>query len=321
MCGAPPGASDLTAARDAALEGASELVAQLTQVGLDQVAAARVVPLRERHGHAVYRLECGPRSFVLKWFPDPARAVEVPTYALLEAYGVPTPRVHARTAHAHLLEDLARSAAWRLATPADLARAGPGAAVAAWYRALHEAGRRAVTAPGGPPPHLRREADVLDAASVCDLGERLGLSEAPGWAQVVESIDALRQALRALPETLTYGDFHWSNLALARGAEQAGAEAGARALVFGHHLLGLGPAESDLRNVLGSLEEPARAAFRAAYGAVNERALRLDAPVATLYALHEAAQRPQLPRWAAALVREVRTGAFAAGLRRALAAL
>ena len=131
-----------------------------------------------------------------------------------------------------------------------------------------------------------------------------------------EHIEALKDGLRSLPETLTYNDFHWTNLALSRHQRPE-----FRAVVFDYHLLGIGLAASNCRNVGGSLGAAARAAFWVAYGAVDERAAALDAPVATLHALRVAVQRPELPRWALPLVHEVTTGELEAKLRHALALL
>lgn len=82
---------------------------ELRQVGLALSEVTGVTLLRRRHGHALYRLARGHRSFILKWFADPAHAGEVRAYALL-------------------LEGLATSDEWRLATEADIERAETGAA-------------------------------------------------------------------------------------------------------------------------------------------------------------------------------------------------
>lgn len=188
--------------------------------------------------------------------------------------------------------------------------------MAGWYRALHAAGRSVLADPRGVPDFLHREADDLDAAAVLQTGARLGLAGEPAWRLAAEQIEALKRAMRALPETLTYNDFHWTNLALSRQARPV-----PRAVVYDYHLLGIGPVYSDCRNVGSALRGAARAAFWAAYGKVDEREAILDAPVSILSALHVAAQRPELPGWARPLVREVTTGALLTKLQRALALL
>jgi hypothetical protein len=285
------------------------------RVGLDPASVTGIALLRQRRGHAVYRMAAAGRSFVLKLFAD-RDAAELANYALLEACGVPTPPVRARAPGVLLLEDLDASPDWRLARAVDVEAASTGRAVSGWYKALHGVGARLLAGPDRPT-RLRREVDGLDADAVRDLGARLGLSDVPGWALAAASVEALTSALRTVPETLAYADFHWTNLALTRDPD----DAARRAVVFDYHLLGVGPAESDVRNVVGSLGEAARAAFLEAYGPIDERALLLDTPLALLVALREAADRPALPGWARSLLEAVRSGELERCLRRALPVL
>jgi len=89
--------------------------------------------------------------------------------------------------------------------------------------------------------------------------------------------------------------------------------------VFDYHLLGLGPAESDARNVLSALGPSARAAFLEAYGPLDRRALLLDAPLGLLVALREASGRRLMPGWAEAVLDAVRNGELELRLHEALA--
>jgi hypothetical protein len=262
-----------------------------------------MAPFHEKHSNRLFRVQCGGRSFVLKSFGDSAQAVEARSYALLERYGVPTLPVHGRTENALLLEDLAVSPTWRLADEADVERPETGVAIARWYRALHAAGRELLAAPTGIPNFLEREADALDPATVIGIGQKLRLADNPVWKLAADHIEALKQAMRSLPETLNYSDFHWTNLALSRRTEPP-----LRAVVFDYHLLGIGPAYSDCRNVVGSLGEQAESAFWEAYGPVDEREAILDAPVSVLFSLSVAMQRPRLPKWAHACVEKAKNG-------------
>jgi len=294
----------------------NELLSQsVCEVGLDPAAITAVTLLREQHGHALYRLACGRRSFVLKVFANSSDCIEVHAYALLPQLGVPVLPLYGRSATAVLLADLATDAAWRLATEDDTQQADVGAALAVWYRNLHDAGQ-ALLGTGQPAPRwLRREDEVLQASTILQLGEQLQPTS-PMWQLAAEHIDALKGAIRSLPATLTYNDFDWTNLALSRHKSPS-----LRALVFDYHQLGIGMRWSDYRNVRGALGASARAAWEATYGPLDEREALLDAPVAVLHALHVALQRPQLPRWALGLVRQVTNGELAAKLRRAIASL
>ena len=274
----------------------------------------RVVLIHEKNGGALYRLLCGRRWYVLKCFDDPASAVEVRAYELLSAAAVPTLDVCASSDRALLLEDIEAGSVWRPAEKTDAERAETGAAVAEWYRALHAAGRKILAQPGGPPEFLKREIDVLSPASVLEIGRALGLGDDPAWRLVADAIEPIKEAMRRLAETLNYNDFHWTNLALSQDEPL-------RAVVFDYHLLGIGLAYSDCRNVagcLGCLEAEARTAFWEAYGPIDEREAALDAATAPLYGLHEALRRPRWPKWANALVLDATGGKLAENIQKAL---
>ncbi len=272
--------------------------------------------MQASHGHALYRIRCDAGSFVLKLFggaPNTEGAPEVCNYRLLAALGVPTLPLHGSTNRALLLEDLRSSPVWRLAREEDSSRVEVARALAAWYRTLHDAGHALLTRSSGVPEHLQRETDTLSAEVVWWIGQRLGMEDQPVWSAAAEAVEPLKAAMRALPETLNYNDMHWTNLSLSRGAGPL------RAIVFDYHLLGLGPACSDIRNVCGSLQGAAREAFRAAYGPVDARAEALDAPLATLYSLQVALLRPRLPAWAKDGVRQAADGTLLTQVRRARA--
>ena len=78
-------------------------------------------------------------------------------------------------------------------------------------------------------------------------------------------------------------------------------------MMFDYNLLGRGYAYADVRNVTASLEEEARQAFLAAYGALNPLEARLDRVVSTVVTLHFACQRKTFPAWAAAELERVST--------------
>lgn len=251
---------------------------------------------------------------MLKWFPPGhPGAVEVEAYRLLRALGVPTLPVHGLAQDALLLGDLATSADWRLASEEDVADPTVGRAVARWYRALHRQGADLLARPGGLPAFLGREVDCLDPASLRATGRRLGLEAQPGWRLAIAHVEELKAALRALPETLNYNDFYWTNLALSRTPTDV-----PRAIVFDYHLLGIGPRYSDCRNVAGSLAGEAVVAFWQEYGPVDPREEVLDRPASTLVGLVTAAQRERFPRWAQASLERVRDGGLERDLQAAL---
>ena len=250
---------------------------------------ARRVLLREKDGVAVYRTKKG----ILKVFRQKEHRREIRFYEILQARGVPTLQVLARKRNALLLEDLERSPAWRLGRAEDMDDPAIARAIAAWYRALHAAGREY--------PALRElpgETDVLTEENLRALAERFPCEAF--WPTLLANYAAFWARLQALPQTLTYNDFYWSNLAVARD--------GTAALMFDYNLAGRGTAYGDVRNVTFSLSEAAAEAFREAYGPVCPAEQRADAVAGVLVALWTAAQRKQFPQWGEALLAELADG-------------
>ena len=177
-----------------------------------------------------------------------------------------------------------------------------GVALAEWYRALHNAGSTVRMGVDPRSSFLRREIDVLTPASILEIAARVSGTDWTEWSILAGNIDRIRNAVMDSAETLTYNDFHWTNLALSRN------ERPVRVVVFDYHLLGLGMRYSDCRNVTGSLGPDAANAFRSAYGETDPREKVLDDLVAPLCALVEAFRRPRFPSWAKASLEIAETG-------------
>ena len=267
--------------------------------------------MQEKNGAALYRVRHAGRAMVMKVFAGEQVAAEVQAYELLASCGVPTLPTDGITANAILIDDLAASADWRLAIEDDVDNVEVGSAVADWYKRLHSAGYRLGSQEAGFLSFLTREYDALDAESIGETSRRLGLEDAPVWRLAIEHVEALKHAVRAFPETLTYNDFHWTNLALSRSEPL-------RAVVFDYHLLGIGPAYCDIRNVLGSLGPQARDAFLRAYGPYDDAVAVVDGPLSVLYSLGVAAGLPRLPAWAEPCVTSVKNGELESSLRQAV---
>jgi len=289
----------------------------LSRLGLERSELAAVATVGGKHAAMLYRLVCSNgRTLILKWFTEEGTATEVSAYALLARWCVPVLPLLGHTERALLLEDLTSSDSWRLAQDEDMESAAVGVAIARWYQSLHTAGREIILSAPHEAAFLYRETDVLDQETMRRTGEKLDLHQHRAWRLASAHAQALREAMRALPETLNYNDFHWSNLALSRYCDEA-----RQAIVYDYHLLGIGPAYSDYRNVLTALREPAASAFRESYGSVDAREATLDAPISVMVALIAAARRPVLPSWAKVCVQAVVDGSFERDLERAMALL
>lgn len=290
-------------------------VVDWVSMGLSPSDISAIIRVHQKWNSQLYRVHVRDgRTFVLKTFPGEkteGAPTEVLAYAVLSEHQV-TLLSHRLSERAVLLEDLARSRRWRLARNCDVSQKSVGQFLALWYRHFHSAGRHFIASKDPRLSQLQFEWERVTPTSVMDLAERGIGRPACGWRWVAEHICAITEAIRKMPCTFNYNDFHWSNFAISRVARDG------KVALFDFHLFGLGTAYSDIRNVSYSLEEPAKSAFLDAYGPVSERERVLDAPVATLSAVLFRLQQQTVPRWTNALLDEIRSGAFEDSLRNAL---
>ena len=251
----------------------------------------RVEPIRKKNGNHLYRIALAGSTYVLKVFIEPDASREVGAYAVLRDLGVPTLRVISSTNDALLLEDLDTSKHLRLACREDIGNPEVGVALAAWYQALHCADWKSWTRQHGLSL-FRREIDELTPDSILEVASRVRGQYQSRWVTLADNIDNIRNATITSDETITYNDFHWTNLALSRNAKPI------KAVVFDYHLLGLGLRYSDCRNVTGSLGPVAADTFQSVYGETDPREKVLDDLISPLYALVEAFRRPGFSSWA-----------------------
>ena len=283
----------------------------LRKMGLDTSQLRKVESIQKRHGNHLCRITLGSSSYILKVFGNPDASSEVRAYALLKDLGVPTLHTVATTSDALLLEDLEVSNHLRLAKEKDVGKAEVGVALAAWYRALHHAGSRFST-DQAEPSFLRREIEELTPASILDVASRVGGADHSKWDNLADNIDRIKNAAMTLEETLTYNDFHWTNLALSRNEKPI------RAVMFDYHLLGVGLRHSDCRNVTYTLGPDAANAFWSAYGDTDPREKVVDDLLAPLHALVEAFRRPKFPSWAEESLKLAKTGKIHCRLERVM---
>lgn len=265
---------DLTAAR-----------AELTRMG---IAYTQLEPMREKDGVLLARVRGGDGGpSVLKCFAKAEYRREIANYRLLQDLGIRTLRILAETETALLLEDVAESETLRLGVDADLRDPMVAVELAAWYRSLHRAGEAYLAETGVV---LYDETDVLTAPNLREIARVTGTEELPVWALVFGRLDEILARVAALPRTLTYNDFYFTNLIVAQDRSAA--------FMYDHNLLGKGYAYSDLRNVCSSLGEDTGAAFLEAYGPFDRAEIAVDDVVSVLVSLHFACQQPAFPSWA-----------------------
>ena len=266
---------------------------ELARLGL---TGAQTRLLREKDGVLVARVQAGQAHYVLKCFRKVAYRREIGWYRALEKLRVPTPRLVAATEASLLLEDVSFGGPLRLGMEADMCDPAVGALLARWYRCLHEAGRGWLQS---HPEPVYSEADDFTRETLALLEKRFALGDLPAWRRLSERFEELSALLSARCDTLTYNDFYYTNLMVARD--------GSSALMFDYNLLGRGCAASDLRNVTSSLSPEAAEAFLAAYGEVPPLDVALDDVTSPVMTLCAACRRETFPAWgveALALLRD-----------------
>lgn len=250
--------------------------------------------LQEKDGITVARIASGNNSYVIKHFQNPDFRREIANYMLLSQLGIPTIHVIATTDTAIVLEDIEQSSIYRLGRREDMDDPEVAHQLAAWYKQLHTAGYSYTTQHGDS---LYDESDYFTLKNINLIKEKTGTQKAPVWKLLEQHFNHIHTKLRSLNRTLTYNDFYYTNMVVAKDHSSA--------LMFDYNLLGKGYAYGDLRNVTSSLSKEAGDAFLEAYGSFDPVEKLLDDVVSTIVTLYLACQREQFPTWAQALVDEI----------------
>ncbi len=251
--------------------------------------------LRAKSGVHVYRCVYDGMPAIAKYFEREEDRREIRNYRMLQACGVPTIPTYVLGESVIVMEDIARSSAWRLGTADDMCNTNVATGLGRWYFALHEAGEHV--------PQLQSlyfEYDEITWENLLDLSGRL--PEAAAFFRfILDHFDALRAHIEKPDCTFTYNDFHWTNFIVSQNGQAA--------LMFDYNLMGRGYRYADFRN-LQSLSDEAYEAFASEYerlyrqkhGCGREEAAReeaqIDAIAAPLFALMAAYQQEEFPDWA-----------------------
>lgn len=254
--------------------------------------------IRKQNGVIVARVSDCDESCILKLFERPEFRREIDTYRLLASLGIPTIRVLAYTDCSLLLEDLSTSPRWRLAEADDMADCEIAERLAEWYACLHSRGRAYVRA---HTDGLYDETDTLTRENLALARDKTDTQALPIWATLERQLDDLRARLDRAERTLTYNDFFYTNMTVARDRSAA--------RMFDYNLLGKGLASSDLSNVTASLSREAGEAFLRAYDQpIDPAEQALNDVVSVLVGLIFACQRERFPDWGAACLAELEHG-------------
>jgi len=258
--------------------------------------------IRDKDGVSVWRVKTERDSFVLKCFGKREHRREITNYQILNSLGIPTLKVIAHTDCAILLEDIETSC-YRFGTDKDLSDPKVAVLIAEWYKKLHENGRRYASS-----HQMYDESDDVTLENITNVIKKTGTGELSVWQTLVSNFDVIKTAAMNLPRTLTYNDFYFTNLAVARD--------GTSALMYDYNLLGKGYIYSDIRNVCSSLTDEAEAAFLSAYGSFNTNEIIVDDVFSELFTLIVACERDTFPNWANDSLDALKDGRFSLAIEK-----
>lgn len=254
--------------------------------------------IRSKAGISLYRVESEGKKLILKVFEKQEDTREIDNYLLLSKLGIPTLPLLGYTKNAILLPDVEASDEYRLGEESDLSNPKVAKAIAKWYKILHKKGSVYLS---GRETSMYDESDMLTADNMKLIAEKSGTTENLLWQVITENYSMIRSRIDALPRTLTYNDFYWTNLIVSKNNEYA--------FMFDYNLLGKGTSYGDIRNVVISLSHEAANAFLQEYGVVfAEEEKKADAFIASLVSLISAYECETFPAWAKASLEELKSG-------------
>lgn len=270
-------------------------ILQLTELGVRNPVCSLI---RSKEGISLYRVESEGRKLILKVFGKKEDAREIDNYLILSKLEIPTLPLLGYTKNAILLPDVEAGGEYRLGKESDLSDPQAARAIAGWYKMLHEKGSAYLS---DREALMYDESDLLTEDNMGVIAEKTNTADNVIWQVIAENYSYIRSRIDALPRTLVYNDFYWTNLIVSKNGESA--------FMFDYNLLGKGTAYGDIRNVTVSLSREAAEAFIQEYGDdIAEEQKKADAFIAPLVTLVSACSHETFPSWAKTYLEELKNG-------------
>ncbi len=252
--------------------------------------------IQNKDGIVVARVQSGTISYIIKYFQNEDFKREIKNYQLLNTLNIPTVKVFGFTDSAILMEDISQSDTFRLATKEDLDDVVIASKIAEWYKLLHTSSKDFAE---GNITELYDETDFITRDNIELIKEKTGTQSLIVWKIIDDNFDVIVSKIKSLPRVLTYNDFYYTNLIVAKDKTSA--------FMFDYNLLGKGYVYSDIRNVCSSLGENAKNTFLEAYGDFDKNEIAVDDVASVLVTLYHACQRKTFPCWVNSTLNELKT--------------
>lgn len=260
------------------------------------ISFSNIELLQNKDGVIVARVQNGTTSYIIKCFQNEDFKREIKNYQHLNALNIPTVNVIGVTDSAILMEDISQSDTFRLGIKEDLNDVVIALKIAEWYKLLHTGSKDFVLEHS---TELYDETDFITIENIEFIKEKTGTQNLLVWKLINDNFDVIVSKIKSLPRVLTYNDFYYTNLVVAKDKSSA--------FMFDYNLLGKGYVYSDIRNVCSSLDEDAKKAFLKTYGEFDENEIIVDDVASELITLHHACQRKNFPTWADYALEELKT--------------
>ena len=251
--------------------------------------------IQNKDGVIVARVQSDAKSYIIKYFQNEDYKREIKNYQLLKTLNIPTVNVFVFTDSAILMEDISQSDTFRLATKEDLDDVEIAFKIAEWYKLLHTSSENFVKE---NIADLYNETDFITRENIEFIKEKTGTKNLPVWNLIVDNFEVIVSKIRNMPRVLTYNDFYYTNLIVAKDKTSA--------FMFDYNLLGKGYVYSDIRNVCYSLGENAKKAFLEAYGEFDKNEIIVDDVASVLVTLYHACKRKNFPSWANSILSDLK---------------
>ena len=271
----------------------SKIIQELKQLNIPY---SKFDLIQNKDGIVVARVQSDEKSYIIKYFQNEDFKREIRNYQLLNTLNIPTVKVFGFTHSAILMEDISQSDIFILATKEDLDDVAIASKIAEWYKLLHTSSENLVKE---NTAELYDETDFITRENIEFIKEKTGTQNLPVWKLINDNFDIIVSKIRSLPRVLTYNDFYYTNLIVAKDKTSA--------FMFDYNLLGKGYVYSDIRNVCSSLGEKAKKAFLETYGEFDKSEIIVDDVASVLITLYHACQRKTFPRWANSTLNELKT--------------
>lgn len=247
------------------------------------VSNSNITIIQSKDGVIVARVQVNATSYIIKYFQKDEHKREIKNYKILKSLSIPTINLLRSTDSSILMEDISQSDIFRLAAKEDLDDVVVASQIAEWYKLLHTSSKNFDT-------EIYDETDLITKENIEFIKKKTGTQNLPIWKIIDDNFDIIILKIKALPRVLTYNDFYYTNLIIAKDKSSA--------FMFDYNLLGKGYVYSDIRNVCSSLGENAKKAFIETYGEFDKSEIIVDDVTSVLVTLYYACQRKTFPSWA-----------------------